>query len=65
MNLKKRQKVRRGIWFFMFLMLPVVIKYLLPYLIAIGAREGIISGNFMCLNCADICPKGVISTKKG
>jgi len=47
MNLKKRQKVRRGILFFMFLMFPVILNYLSPYLIVMGASKGIISGSLI------------------
>ena len=47
MQIAARQKLRRGIAFFMFLMFPVVLNYLSPYLIIMGASEGIISGSMI------------------
>ena len=47
MNTEKRQKARRGIVFFMFLMFPVAVNYLSPVLILMGAGEGIITGSFI------------------
>ena len=47
MKIAKRQKIRRGIVFFMFLMFPVVVNYLSPFLILAGASEGIITGSFI------------------
>ena len=69
MEIKKRQKIRRGIAFIMFLMFPVVVNYLSPVLILAGASEGIITGSFIVFAlmflsslffgrayCAWICP---------
>lgn len=42
-----RQKIRKGIILFTFLMLPAIFYYFSPYLIIIGASEGIISGSFI------------------
>ena len=47
MKIATRQKIRRGITFFMFMMFPVVMNYLSPYLIMMGASEGIVSGSFI------------------
>ncbi len=47
MNTAKRQKIRRGITFFMFLIFPVIVNYLSPVLILAGASEGIITGSFI------------------
>lgn len=42
-----RQKIRKGIILFTFLMLPAIFYYFSPYLIIMGASEGIISGSFI------------------
>ncbi len=47
MKTVRRQKIRRGIIFFMFLMFPVFLNYLSPYLIIYGASKGIVSGSFI------------------
>ena len=47
MKTARRQKIRRGIVFFMFLMFPVILNYLSPYLIMWGASQGIVTGSFM------------------
>jgi polyferredoxin len=44
---KRRQKIRYGIVFGIFLLFPIIINYLSPYLIIEGAGEGIVSGSFM------------------
>jgi len=45
--MKKRQKIRIGITFGMFLLFPVMINYLSPVLIIAGASEGIVNGSFI------------------
>ena len=70
-NLKKRQKIRKGIVISTFLLFPVVIFYFSPYLIVIGATEGIIAGSFIMFSlqfilslfsgrsiCGYVCPVG-------
>ncbi len=47
MSIKTRQKIRRGIVFFVFLIFPVIVNYLSPVLILAGASEGIINGSFI------------------
>ncbi|MEF9426500.1 MAG: hypothetical protein L0956_04760 [Candidatus Mariimomonas ferrooxydans] len=42
-----RQRIRTGIIFITFLLLPAVYYYFSPYLIIMGASEGIISGSFI------------------
>ena len=69
--MKKRQKVRRGLLIVSFLLFPVTIYYLSPYLIIMGASEGIITGSFVVFAamfftalffgrafCGWICPAG-------
>ena len=45
--MKKRQKVRRTIVFIMFLLFPIVLNYLSPYVIIDGAMEGLVSGSMI------------------
>ena len=67
--MKKRQKVRRVIVFIMFLLFPVVLNYLSPYVIIDGAMEGMVSGSMLLFGalfigslflgrwwCAWLCP---------
>lgn len=67
--MKKRQKVRRAIIFVMFLLFPVVLNYLSPYVIIDGAMEGLVSGSMLLFGamfavslflgrwwCAWLCP---------
>ena len=67
--MKKRQKVRRAIVFIMFLLFPVVLNYLSPYVIIDGAMEGMVSGSMLLFGvllvgslflgrwwCAWLCP---------
>ena len=42
-----RQRVRKGITLFTFLMFPAIFYYFSPYLIIMGASEGIITGSFI------------------
>jgi len=42
-----RQKLRKGIILFTFLLLPAIFYYFSPYLIIMGASEGVISGSFI------------------
>ena len=42
-----RQRIRKGIILFTFLLLPAIFYYFSPYLIIMGASEGIISGSFI------------------
>lgn len=42
-----RQKIRKGIILFTFLMLPAIFYYFSPYLIIMGASEGVVSGSFI------------------
>jgi len=42
-----RQRIRKGIILFIFLLLPAIFYYFSPYLIIMGASEGIISGSFI------------------
>jgi polyferredoxin len=42
-----RQRIRKGIILFTFLMLPAVFYYFSPYLIIMGASEGIITGSLI------------------
>ena len=41
-----RQKIRKALIIISFLLFPIVIFYFSPYLIALGASEGIIAGSF-------------------
>jgi ferredoxin-type protein NapH len=43
----KRQKIRKGIILATFLLLPAIFYYFSPYLIIMGASEGVISGSFI------------------
>ena len=67
--MKKRQKVRRAIVFIMFLLFPIVLNYLSPYVIIDGAMEGLVSGSMLLFGlllvgslflgrwwCAYLCP---------
>lgn len=67
----KRQKLRRGIILISFLLFPITIYYLSPYLIIQGAAEGIITGSFIVFSlmflsslflgrafCGWLCPAG-------
>ena len=42
-----RQRIRKGIILFTFLMLPAIFYYFSPYLIIMGASEGIVSGSLI------------------
>lgn len=42
-----RQRIRKGIILFTFLLLPAIFYYFSPYLIIMGASEGVISGSFI------------------
>lgn len=42
-----RQRVRKGIIIFTFLLFPAIFYYFSPYLIIMGASEGVISGSFI------------------
>lgn len=66
-----RQQIRRGLLFFSFLLFPITIFYLSPYLIIMGAGEGIVSGSLLVFAsqfvsslifgrafCGWICPAG-------
>ena len=48
-NLKtgKRQKLRRGLLLFTWLLFPIVMNFLSPYVIIDGAFQGIVSGSFI------------------
>jgi polyferredoxin len=67
----KRQKVRKGIVIISFLLFPVTLYYFSPYLIVLGAKEGIITGGFITFAamfilslffgrafCGWLCPAG-------
>ena len=69
--MKKRQKIRRAVIFVMFLLFPVLLYYLSPYVIIDGAMAGMVSGSMilfaaMLLSalflgrwwCAWVCPAG-------
>lgn len=43
----KRQKIRKALILIAFLLFPVVLNYLSPYLIIQGASEGVINGSFL------------------
>jgi len=43
----KRQKLRKGILLTTFLLLPAIFYYFSPYLIIMGASEGVITGSFI------------------
>lgn len=66
-----RQRIRKGIIFAVFLLFPIIINYLSPYLIISGSSEGIINGSFIIFGllfasslvvgrawCAWVCPGG-------
>lgn len=70
-SLKKRQRIRKGIVISSFLLFPIVIFYFSPYLIIVGAREGVITGSFIMFAlqfilsfffgrafCGYVCPAG-------
>jgi len=44
---KKRQRIRKALIFVSFLLFPVTLYYLSPYLIIVGASQGIIVGSFL------------------
>jgi ferredoxin-type protein NapH len=67
--MKKRQKVRRAIAFVMFLLFPILLNYLSPYVIIDGAMAGVVSGSMLLFGllfvgslflgrwwCAYLCP---------
>ena len=71
--MKKRQKVRRAITFTAFLLFPVIIFYFSPYLIIVGAIEGIVGGSIVMFSlqfllslflgrapCGFFCPVGAL-----
>ena len=43
----RRQKIRKAITLITFLLFPIIMNYLSPYLIVVGASEGIINGSFV------------------
>lgn len=47
MTASKRQRVRLGIIFASFLLLPVILFYFSPYLIVLGAFEGVMAGSMV------------------
>lgn len=70
-NIMKRQKVRKTILLASFLLFPITIYYLSPYLIIQGAAEGIVTGSFIVFGsmmifslffgrtfCGWLCPAG-------
>ena len=69
--MKKRQKIRKGIIIGTFLLFPIIIYYFSPYLIIVGAVEGIVAGSFIMFGfqfilslflgrslCGYFCPVG-------
>lgn len=71
--MKKRQRVRRALLLFSFLLFPITINYYSPYLILQGSMEGVLagsglvfSGQFLCsivfgrLFCGWLCPAGAL-----
>ncbi|MCG2791192.1 MAG: 4Fe-4S binding protein, partial [Actinomycetia bacterium] len=42
-----RQRIRKGIILVTFLLLPAIFYYFSPYLIIMGASEGVITGSFI------------------
>ena len=70
---KQRQKVRKALSPIMFFLFPVIYYYFSPYLIIMGAAEGIIVGSFIVFAglfftlllagrvfCGWICPAGAM-----
>jgi polyferredoxin len=70
-NMTKRQNIRKALIIISFLLFPVTIFYLSPYLIVVGATEGVIAGSMIVftiqfvlslffgkLFCAYACPGG-------
>jgi ferredoxin-type protein NapH len=68
---KPRQKVRRGVLLFTFILFPVVLNYFLPFLSVHGAASGVISGSLLFFGllfvsalllgrafCGWVCPGG-------
>lgn len=68
---KKRQKIRKNILLFMFFLFPIIYYYLSPYLVIMGAFEGVITGSLIIFSimfitsiflgrvfCGWICPAG-------
>ena len=45
--MRRRQKLRRGVILVTFLLLPAIFYYFSPYLIIMGASEGVITGSFI------------------
>jgi polyferredoxin len=69
----RRQMIRRGVLFVMFLLFPVVLNFLSPYLIIEGAQQGIAAGSFVLFTllfvsslilgrayCGWVCPAGAL-----
>ena len=69
--MKKRQRIRKAIIIGTFLLFPVIIFYFSPYIIIMGAMEGVIAGSFIMFSilfilslfigrslCGYICPVG-------
>jgi ferredoxin-type protein NapH len=44
---QKRQKIRKGFILISFLLFPIILNYLSPYLIIMGSAAGIITGSFI------------------
>lgn len=70
-QLPLRQRVRKGLIILAFILFPVVINYLSPYLIVMGASEGVINGSLIMFGlmflsslfvgrlwCGWVCPGG-------
>ena len=71
--MKKRQKIRKAITIATFLLFPVIIFYFSPYLIILGAIDGIIAGSVIMFSlqfllslflgrslCGYFCPVGAL-----
>ena len=67
----KRQRIRKTILLISFLIFPIILYYFSPYLIVMGASEGIVTGSFIVFSlmfllslflgrgfCGFICPAG-------
>lgn len=70
-NNKRRQRFRNNVLLIMFLLFPISYYYLSPYLIIMGASEGVVTGSFIIFGlmfigslffgrafCGWICPAG-------